>query len=237
MKKVSQGQIEELHRFVKSRYVEFYDVKLELVDHLANGIEEQWKLDSMVSFEDALQREYKKFGIFGFVGMVEKKQAELHNYYYKITFQALKDFFSIPKIVVTSAIFLLLFAFGTTFKEYASIGYGIVFYGLFVYTLVDGFRQMVVIKRRQKNAGKKWLIDSVANQFYAIPFGVIFINVFTIFNSILGLRLDESLSPPRMLLASGFLTLFVLLFIITRTVIRPVLNSELEKTIRNHQLI
>lgn len=237
MKKVSHGQIEELHRFVKSRYVEFYDVELELVDHLANGIEEQWKLDSMVSFEDALQREYKKFGIFGFVGMVEKKQAELHNYYYKITFQALKDFFSIPKIVVTIAIFLLLFAFGKTFKEYASIGYGIVFYGLFVYTLVDGFRQMMVIKRRQKNAGKKWLIDSVANQFYAIPFGVIFINVFTIFNSILGLRLDESLSPPRMLLASGFLTLFVLLFIITRTVIRPVLNSELEKTIRNHQLI
>ena len=237
MKKVTEEQIKELHSFTKRRFVEYYDVELELVDHLANGIEEQWRVHPELSFDEALQKEYKKFGIFGFVGMIEKKQAELHNYYYKITFQALKDFFSIPKIVVTVAIFLLLFAFGTTFKEYASIGYGIVFYGLFVYTLVDGFRKMIVIKRRQKNAGKKWLIDSVANQFYAIPFGVIFINVFNISNSILGLRLDESLSPLRMVLASGFLTLFVLLFIITRTVIRPVLNSELEKAIRNHQLI
>ncbi|SFJ46307.1 hypothetical protein [Myroides guanonis] len=237
MKKVTEEQIKELHSFTKRRFVEYYDVELELVDHLANGIEEQWRAHPELSFDEALQKEYKKFGIFGFVGMIEKKQAELHNYYYKITFQALKDFFSIPKIVVTVAIFLLLFAFGTTFKEYASIGYGIVFYGLFVYTLVDGFRKMIVIKRRQKNAGKKWLIDSVANQFYAIPFGVIFINVFNISNSILGLRLDESLSPLRMVLASGFLTLFVLLFIITRTVIRPVLNSELEKAIRNHQLI
>lgn len=237
MKKVTEEQIKELHSFTKRRFVEYYDVELELVDHLANGIEEQWRVHPELSFDEALQKEYKKFGIFGFVGMIEKKQAELHNYYYKITFQALKDFFSIPKIVVTVAIFLLLFAFGTTFKEYASIGYGIVFYGLFVYTLVDGFRKMIVIKRRQKNAGKKWLIDSVANQFYAIPFGFIFINVFNISNSILGLRLDESLSPLRMVLASGFLTLFVLLFIITRTVIRPVLNSELEKALRNHQLI
>ena len=237
MKKVSEEQIKELHLFTKRRFVEYYDVELELVDHLANGIEEQWRAYPDLSFEEALQKEYKKFGVFGFVGMVENKQSELYNHYYKITFSALKSFFSIPKIVVTIAIFLLLFAFGTTFKEYASIGYGIVFYGLFVYTLVDGFRQMIVIKRRQKRTRKKWLMDSVANQFYAIPFGVIFINVFNISNSIVGLRLDESLSPLRMVLASGLLTLFILLFIITRTVVRSVLNSELEKAIRNHQLI
>lgn len=237
MEKVTEEQIKELHSFTKRRFVEYYDVELELVDHLANGIEEQWRAHPELSFEEALQKEYKKFGIFGFVGMIEKKQAELHNYYYKITFQALKDFFSIPKIVVTVAIFLLLFAFGTTFKEYASIGYGGVFYGLFVYTLVDGFRRMIVIKRRQKRTRKKWLIDSVANQFYAIPFGIIFINAFNLSNIVLGLYREEVLTTSGIILASGFLTLFILLFVITRTVIRPVLNSELEKAIRNHQLI
>lgn len=237
MKKVSEEQIKELHLFTKRRFVEYYDVELELVDHLANGIEEQWRAYPELSFEEALQKEYKKFGVFGFVGMVENKQAELHNYYYKITLSALKSFFSIPKIVLTAAIFLLLYAFATTFKEYASMGYSGIFYSLFVYTFIDGFRQMIVIKRRQKNAGKKWLIDSVAKQFYAIPFGLIFVSVSSISNSILGLNTDEVLTTSRIVLASGFLTLFILLFIITRTVIRPVLNSELEKTIRNHQLI
>ena len=237
MKKVSEEQIEEIHLFTKRRFVEYYDVELELVDHLANGIEEQWRAYPDLSFEEALQKEYKKFGVFGFVGMVENKQSELYNHYYKITFSALKSFFSIPKVVLTAAIFLLLYAFGTTFKEYASMGYSGIFYSLFVYTLIDGFRQMIVIKRRQKNAGKKWLIDSVANQFYAIPFGIIFINVFSISNSILGFYSEEVLTTSRIVLASTFLTIFILLFIITRTVIRPVLNSELEKTIRNHQLI
>lgn len=237
MKKVTEEQIKELHSFTKRRFVEYYDVELELVDHLANGIEELWRAYPDLSFEEALQKEYKKFGVFGFVGMVENKQSELYNHYYKITFSALKSFFSIPKIVLTVAMFLLLYAFGTTFKEYASIGYGIVFYGLFVYTLVDGFRQMIVIKRRQKRTRKKWLIDSVANQFYAIPFGIIFVSIFNLSNSVLGLYREEVLTTSRIILASGFLTLFILLFIITRTVIRPVLNSELEKTTRNHQLI
>lgn len=237
MKTVSQEQVMALHKFIKSRYVEYYDVELELVDHVANGIEEQWKVNPSLSFEEAMQKEYKKFGVFGFVGMVENKQAELHNYYYKITFGALKSFFSIPKIAVTTAVFLLLFAFGMSVPKYATVGYGITFYALFIYTLVDGFYQMRVIKKRQKRTKKKWLIDSVANQFYAIPFGIIFVNMFSIANSILGLRLDESLSPFRAALASGFLTIFILLFVITRTVIRPVLNSELEKAIRYHQFI
>lgn len=237
MKTVSQEQIVALHKFVKSRYVEYYDVELELVDHLANGIEEQWKTEPSLSFDDALQLEYKKFGIFGFVGMVENKQSELYNYYYKITFRALKSFFSIPKIVLTTAIFLLLYTFGTTFKQDASLVYSGVFYSMYIYTIMEGIYYMIAIRRRQKRMKKKWLIDSVAKQFYAIPFGLIFVSVSSISNSILGLNTDEVLTTSRIILASGFLTLFILLFIITRTVIRPVLNSELEKTIRNHQLI
>lgn len=237
MKTVSQEQIVALHKFVKSRYVEYYDVELELVDHLANGIEEQWKAEATLSFDDALQLEYKKFGIFGFVGMVENKQAELYNHYYKITFQALKDFFSIPKIVVTAALFLMLYAFGTTFNQHASLVYSCIFHSLFFYTLFEGFYQMRVTRKRQKSIGEKWLIDSVANQFYAIPFGLAFVGIFTVANSVFSTNTEEVLSVFRIIIASGFLTLFILLFIITRTVIRPVLKSELEKTIRNHQLI
>ena len=51
MKKVSASQIEKLYRFTRQHYVEYYDVQSELVDHLANGIEEQWKEDPEIPFQ------------------------------------------------------------------------------------------------------------------------------------------------------------------------------------------
>ncbi|MDO5969467.1 hypothetical protein Q4Q35_06575 [Flavivirga aquimarina] len=43
MKRLTELQINKLYAFTKKRYVEWYDVQIELVDHLANGIESQWE--------------------------------------------------------------------------------------------------------------------------------------------------------------------------------------------------
>jgi hypothetical protein len=58
--------------------VEWYDLQTELVDHLANAIEQQWQENPKILFEDALQMEFKKFGVFGFMDVVEKD-----NWHYK----------------------------------------------------------------------------------------------------------------------------------------------------------
>ena len=63
--KLSQEQINRLYEFTRQHYVEYYDLQMELVDHLANSIEEQWKENPKLSFETALNIEFKKFGIFG----------------------------------------------------------------------------------------------------------------------------------------------------------------------------
>ncbi len=63
--KVNQEQIASLYAFTKKHYVEFYDLQTELVDHLANAIEAQWENNPEIPFEEALQIEFKKFGIFG----------------------------------------------------------------------------------------------------------------------------------------------------------------------------
>ena len=72
--KLSTEQIEHLFNFTKKHYVEHYDVQVELVDHLANAIEDQWKENPNILFEDALQTEFKKFGVFGFTSLVEQKK-------------------------------------------------------------------------------------------------------------------------------------------------------------------
>jgi len=72
MKTVTDPQIDRLFEFTKQHYVEWYDVQIELVDHLANGIENQWKEAPDIPFEKALNIEFKKFGILYSIN--QKKQ-------------------------------------------------------------------------------------------------------------------------------------------------------------------
>ncbi len=46
MRKITEQEINQIFDFTKKHYVEFYDVQVELVDHLANAIEDQFFLDS-----------------------------------------------------------------------------------------------------------------------------------------------------------------------------------------------
>ena len=80
MRKITEQEINQIFDFTKKHYVEHYDVQVELVDHLANAIEDQWKENPNILFEDALQTEFKKFGIFWFTGLVEQKQSELQKH-------------------------------------------------------------------------------------------------------------------------------------------------------------
>lgn len=72
--KLTTQQIDHLYLFTRQHYVEWYDLQSELVDHLANAIETQWQENPKLSFDEALNIEFKKFGVFGFMGVVEEKQ-------------------------------------------------------------------------------------------------------------------------------------------------------------------
>ena len=106
--KLTPQQIEQLYQFTRQHYVEWYDLQTELVDHLANSIETQWQENPKISFEDALQVEFKKFGVFGFMNVVEERQIALGKKYNKLVWQHFKSFFTIPKIIGTATVFAIL---------------------------------------------------------------------------------------------------------------------------------
>ena len=169
MKTLSKEQINQLFSFTKKHYVEFYDVQVELVDHLANAIEEQWKTNPNISFEDVLQIEFKKFGVFGFSGLVEQKQTELHKYYNKMLLKEIVKFLSIPKAILTVALYVIIYFF---LQKTGSLGEIIVLVSLLgsaTFFLIDGFRYIYKIKKEQKKQGKSWLIQSVATTIFTIP--------------------------------------------------------------------
>jgi hypothetical protein len=85
--KLTQDQIQELYKFTRAHYVEHYDLQTELVDHLANGVEQQWAHYPKLSFEEAKQMEFKKFGVFGFMDVVAERQKAMGKKYRKIIWQ------------------------------------------------------------------------------------------------------------------------------------------------------
>jgi hypothetical protein len=158
--KLTPEQIDRLYQFTRQHYVEYYDLQTELVDHLANAIEAQWQENPKISFEDALQKEFKKFGVFGFMDVVEKRQAALNRKYNGIIWNHFKAFFTIPKIILTTTLVGLTYFFLniSLYKaDVVLVAFGIII--LSYYFFIIYFQ----IKNKKANAAtnKKWLLKEI----------------------------------------------------------------------------
>jgi hypothetical protein len=103
---LSEDQIQSLYSFTKKKGVQWYDLQLELVDHLACRIEEEMEHDRSLGFEAALERVYKGFGLFGFAKVVQEKHKQLQRMARKLWWQEVMVYVKWPKISL-----LLLVAF------------------------------------------------------------------------------------------------------------------------------
>lgn len=102
--KLSKEHIERLFEFVESKYVEYYDVQVEIVDHLATAIEEKTEEDPDKKFEEALNEVYRSFGVMGFSSLLEDKQDAMSKERMRLWWHEFKTWFSWPKIALTALI-------------------------------------------------------------------------------------------------------------------------------------
>lgn len=105
---LNKAQLEELFRFCDKHCVRHYDVQCELVDHLANAIEERMAADERLGFEAALAQVYAGFGVMGFAGIVDSHAAVLAKQYNRNRYRLFGAFFTLPKIAFTLCILTLL---------------------------------------------------------------------------------------------------------------------------------
>jgi hypothetical protein len=105
--KLTEVQIEELYAFTRKKYVEYYDVQTELVDHLASSKKEKMSESSNINFETALQQVYAQFGIFGFSELVEKKGIQVAIKDRKLFRKSFYEYFKLPKILLLVMILMV----------------------------------------------------------------------------------------------------------------------------------
>jgi hypothetical protein len=177
--KLSKEQIDQLFTFTRQHYVEWYDLQSELVDHLANAIETEWEENPKLSFDEVLNKEFKKFGIFGFMDVVEKRQAVLGKKYNGLVWYHFKDFFGVPKIVLTIAMTLVLFSILkiSQYSEWIVMGLYLI---LIVFTFYEIFKNNKIKKEKKKTKRKRWLFEEIINQYGGFAGAIIFpLNLFS----------------------------------------------------------
>ena len=103
---LSEAQIAHLFIFTEKKFVRWYDLQVELVDHLANKIEELMIANPKISFERALGNVYESFGLFGFAHIVQQKEAEMQKLNNKVWWRQFKLQFCWPNIMRTVSVFL-----------------------------------------------------------------------------------------------------------------------------------
>lgn len=161
--KLTQEQIERLYQFTRQHYVEYYDLQTELVDHLAYAIEAEWQENPKLTFEEILQKEFKKFGVFGFMDVVEKRQAALNRKYNGIFWNHFMAFFELPKIIGTMLLITALFYF-FKFNDHNIKIIKTLFLIQFVIVFFAMVKQQLLSNKKELKP-KKWLLEKTIYSF------------------------------------------------------------------------
>ena len=168
--KLTQDQIQELYKFTRAHYVEHYDLQTELVDHLANGIEQQWAHSPKLSFDEAKQMEFKKFGVFGFMDVVAERQKAMGKRYRTLLWRFFKEWFQLPKILIMFLVIVIIsvLLYNSTNEEWKQ---GIVL-GLSSVLALGALGYFFITRKNREldmiKGGKKWMLGEMIFQFGGI---------------------------------------------------------------------
>lgn len=231
--KLTEQNIQNLYKFTRQHYVYHYDVQTELVDHLANDIEEIWQENPTLSFEKARDTSFKKFGVFGFMDVVEAKQKQMSKKYWKIILRFAKEWFTFPKVVTTITIFLLFFlVLQIPYSEYIFLT---TILSLITVEMVILFKSRKEYKIKEKKKEKIFLLEEMLGATKNSYTGFTMVNLFNFVNLT---RFDFSnLTIYWIFFLSITLTLLCILFYITNYVIPQKAEELLEETYPEYKIV
>lgn len=176
---ITPQQTEQLFHFTKKKMVHYYDLQVELVDHLANMIEEIMENDPEISFDSALKKAYASFGLFGFAHIVQQKENSLQAKYKKLWWKEMKNQFKWPEIIFSA---LLVLVTWTALELIDMVTIGIFF---FIGWLTCQFIEGGLMRQNRKN-GKKLLMLQFAPEA---------ISLFNLFYQFFGWTFVATMNP------------------------------------------
>ena len=216
---LSLEQIEFLFTFCRKHFVYYYDVQIELVDHLANAVEEEIKADPKISFEKALEKVHQSFGVMGFAPLVTEKQKMAEKQSRKLFWMLFKEQFKWPKVItffVLSAIMFYIFSAQAFLMKWFLAVIVLLSWPVFLFGIL---RLQLIIRR----SGKKFLVMNFSLISSLILLPTYLINFSHLFKEVSFLNYTpENILIPGM---SIFLSVYVITIIAVLQTFSSVRNS------------
>ncbi len=109
-RELTKEEVDDLFNFCYFNEVPYYDVQIEVVDHLASAIEELWETNPDLDFDNAVYLASQQLG--GQAGLViikQEKEKALRKEYRLMVWRIVVEFYRFPKIILTAAVSLIIF--------------------------------------------------------------------------------------------------------------------------------
>jgi hypothetical protein len=228
--KVDQAQIQELYAFTHQHFVAHYDLQTELVDHLCLGIEDQWKENPSLKFNEALNREFNKFGVFGFQEVIEERTKAMEKKYLAIIWHFFKEYITLPKIMFT----LFLIALCYTIFRILPTGIGfLVIFGICFIVAIWMLYKTFKYRKHLRVKPKRWILEDLIFQ----QLGFSNSGLLPIYLCIWNLDSESLQSEWLVLLISVVLPCFCLLFYIIGHIIPNKAEQLLEENYPEYKIV
>jgi hypothetical protein len=111
--KLTNQQIEYVENYIISKDIKWYELQIELTDHMVTSMEEFWKKDTELTFHQVKYYAEDKFGRNGFKAIEEERTQILIKEFKRAQLKMIAEYFKFPKIIL--AILLAFLAFKASF--------------------------------------------------------------------------------------------------------------------------
>lgn len=115
---LNSDQIKEIETYINSFNIKYYEIYMEILDHMILSVETILIENKCISFEDAVVKaKAEGFGKKGFREIMNEKVKLAQKQARKYNSNQIKEYFSFPKIALTIGVFLGYFLAMLFFKE------------------------------------------------------------------------------------------------------------------------
>jgi len=142
---LNKKQITHISKLIEKKGVNYYDVNLEMTDHVASEVEEMMFVDG-IDFLIALKQVFSRYGRFHFMKIEEEQTKKIQKQSLKQSWKSFVQFFTLPKILITVALFIF-------FQFLLENGFGD--YILYTYALFVGITSISLFYLKRKWIGKE----------------------------------------------------------------------------------
>jgi uncharacterized membrane protein len=217
-KKLTAEQVEYIANYIESRDIKWYELQVELTDHMVSSMEELWAKDPELTFYQVKQYAEEKFGRNAFKAIEKERKPILQKEFDKKQRRMVADYLKFPKIV--GSILFAFVAFKVSFyfdspSKYLSV--------LFASSYIFGLPMIYLFHKNRKIKGKSFLTMESVNPF------LIFIVFPNLGMSMISPMKEELNQYSVLMLAFCSLWVIGILFIISATYIQTKTVENIKK--------